>query len=171
MSLVILGIDPGLARTGWGVIERSHEKDRLLAYGCIETPAKTADHERLALVFGELQKIIKKYGPDHAAIERLFFEKNAKTAITVGQARGVVMLALSLEQVPQQEFTPLQVKQAVAGYGAATKGQVQRMVKMLLKLSEIPKPDDAADALAVALTCPCMTNPIGLPLTSSLPSM
>lgn len=151
--MVILGIDPGLARTGWGVIRRSHGDDQMIAFGCIETPAKTPDHERLAQLFEKLQKIIKRFQPDQAAIERLFFEKNAKTAIQVGQARGVVMLALSLAKIPQQEFTPLQVKQAVTGYGAATKEQVQRMVKTLLKLSEIPKPDDAADAVAVALTC------------------
>lgn len=150
--MTILGIDPGLARTGWGIIERSHGHDRLVSYGCIETPAKTPDHERLAALFDELQKIVKTYRPDQAAVERLFFEKNAKTAIQVGQARGVVILALSLVKIPQQEFTPLQVKQAVAGYGAATKDQVQKMVKTLLKLSGIPKPDDAADALAVALT-------------------
>lgn len=150
--LFILGIDPGLARTGWGVIERSHGADRLIGFGCIETPAKTPDHERLVQLFHELHLVIERHRPDRAAIERLFFEKNAKTAIQVGQARGVVMLALALAKVPQQEFTPLQVKQAVAGYGAATKDQVQRMVKTLLKLKEIPRPDDAADALAVALT-------------------
>lgn len=153
LSLVtILGIDPGLARTGWGVIDRSHGHDGLLAYGVIETPIKTPDHERLALLFDELQEIINTHKPDCAAIERLFFEKNVKTAIQVGQARGVVMLALSLAKIPQQDVTPLQVKQAVAGYGAATKEQVQKMVQTLLKLQDIPRPDDAADALAVALT-------------------
>lgn len=152
--MVILGIDPGLARTGWGVIERLHGSERLIAYGCIETVAKTPDHERLVVLFEALRTVIKKYKPDQAAVERLFFEKNAKTAIQVGQARGVVMLALALEKIPQREFTPLQVKQAVAGYGSAPKEQVQKMVKTLLKLSDIPKPDDAADALAVALTFP-----------------
>lgn len=152
--MFILGIDPGLARTGWGVIERSRGADQLIAYGVIETPAKTPDNERLVQLFEKLQKIIKKFHPDQAAIERLFFEKNAKTAIQVGQARGVVMLALSLKKIPQLDVTPLQVKQAVAGYGAASKEQVQKMVKTLLKLSDIPKPDDAADALAVALTFP-----------------
>lgn len=150
--MVILGIDPGLARTGWGVIQRSHGDDQMIAYGCIETPAKTPDHERLVQLFHELRLVIERYRPDRAAVERLFFEKNAKTAIQVGQARGVVMLALALEKIPQQDVTPLQVKQAVTGYGAASKEQVQKMVKTLLKLSEIPKPDDAADALAVALT-------------------
>ena len=150
--MVILGIDPGLARTGWGVIERLRGADRLIAYGCIATPAKTPDHDRLVILFEALRTVIKKYKPDQAAVERLFFEKNAKTAIQVGQARGVVMLTLALAKIPQQECTPLQVKHAVAGYGAATKEQVQKMVKSLLKLSVIPRPDDAADALAVALT-------------------
>lgn len=156
--MVILGIDPGLARTGWGVIERSHGHDRLIAYGCIETPAKTPDHERLVTLFTQLRTIIKQYKPGQAVVEKLFFEKNAKTAIQVGQARGVVMLALSRAKIPQQDVTPLQVKQAVAGYGKASKDQVQRMVKTLLKLDRVPHPDDAADALAVALTLSTSLN-------------
>lgn len=152
IPLIILGIDPGLARTGWGVIERSHGRDRSIAYGVIETSTKTPDHERLVQLFHELHLVIERFHPDQAAIERLFFEKNAKTAIQVGQARGVVMLTLSLAKIPQQDVTPLQVKQAVAGYGAASKEQVQKMVQTLLKLKDIPRPDDAADALAVALT-------------------
>jgi crossover junction endodeoxyribonuclease RuvC len=151
--LIILGIDPGLARTGWGVIERSHGHDRVVAYGCIETDKGESEALRLHDLFRQLAAIGKEQKPDVAAVEKLFFEKNVKTAMMVGQARGVVMVTLTWLGVPVREFTPLQVKLAVAGYGAATKEQVQRMVKTLLKLSDIPKPDDAADALAVALAC------------------
>lgn len=123
----------------------------MVDYGCIETPAKTATESRLLVLHKELTKIIKKYKPDKAAVEKLFFNTNVTTAIEVGQARGVVILTLQLANVEQRSFTPLQVKQAVTGYGRADKIQVQKMVKALLHLDKVPKPDDAADALAIAL--------------------
>lgn len=142
-----------MGRTGWGVISKEKGKTNLISYGCIETPAKTAIESRLLVLHKELTKIIKKYQPDMAAVEKLFFNTNVTTAIEAGEARGVVVLTLQMMKIPQKSFTPLQVKQAVAGYGRADKIQVQKMVKALLHLSEVPKPDDAADALAIALMC------------------
>lgn len=150
--MVFLGIDPGIADTGFGVIEKS-EKNKLtcLDYGSIRTSAKLALPERLEILFCEIEKIIQKYQPSSASIEELFFCNNAKTALIVGQARGVLLLALKKNKIPIQEFTPLQVKQSVSNYGRADKTQVQKMVKLILNLAEIPRPDDAADALAVAI--------------------
>ncbi|MEA3464232.1 MAG: crossover junction endodeoxyribonuclease RuvC [Patescibacteria group bacterium] len=152
MRYTILGIDPGIADTGYGVIQ----KDKLgnlscIDYGSIKTMAKIDMPERLEIVNKELNKIIKEYKPNLFAIEQLFFCNNAKTAIVVGQARGVAILTARQNKVPVTEFTPLQVKQAVSAYGKASKMQVQKMVKILLNLKEIPKPDDAADALAIAI--------------------
>ena len=151
---IILGIDPGIADTGYGVICRS-ERNQLscLLYGSIKTSAKIEVGERLDIIYRELTKIIKKFRPELIAVEKLFFCNNAKTAMIVGQARGVVILAAHQQKIPVSELTPLQIKQAVSSYGAASKLQVQRMVKLILSLKEIPKPDDAADALAVAITC------------------
>jgi len=146
----ILGIDPGFARTGWGIVE-SGSKISVIDYGCIETHKDTDYSDRLVSLSKELNKIIKKYKPELAGIEQLFFVKNVKTGIQVGEARGIIILTLAQNNLGISEFTPLQVKQAVAGYGNADKGQVQRMVKTLLGLKEIPRPDDAADALAVAI--------------------
>ena len=156
MSEIIIGIDPGIADTGFGVIKKD-EKGNLscLDYGSIKTEAKTDMPDRLDILSGELTEKIKKYNPDLISVEQLFFCKNVKTALVVGQARGVVLLTARQNKVAVNEFTPLQIKQAVSSYGQASKGQVQKMVKLLLNLKEIPKPDDAADALAVAI---CAAN-------------
>jgi len=149
----VLGIDPGTATTGWAVVfaeDRSHSS--VLSCGCVKTePIKSLD-KRLLEIYDGIQTIIKKYKPDVMVIEELFFAKNTKTAIAVGHARGVAMLAASKEKIPVYEYTPLQVKQAVVGYGRAEKGQVQEMLKCLLKTQDIPTQDDTADAIAVALT-------------------
>lgn len=150
---IILGIDPGIADTGYGLIKLNANKNVVcLAYGSVKTAAKLPLADRLEILFRELDKIIKKYKPAAAAIEQLFFNKNTKTALIVGQARGVALLALRQNNLLIREFTPSQVKQAVSAYGAADKKQVQKMVKLLLNLKEIPQPDDAADALALAIT-------------------
>lgn len=153
---VILGIDPGIADTGWGVIEKlPGGKLAARAYGSIKTPAKMPLPERLEILNDELGKLIKEYRPQAAAVEQLFFTNNAKTAIMVGEARGVVLLVLRQNRLPITELTPLQVKQGIACYGRAGKEQVGKMVKLLLDLKEIPKPDDAADALAIAIGGSC----------------
>ena len=147
----ILGIDPGTATTGYGVIEKVGSKYTLVDYGVVLTPAKTELHHRLDTIFDELTDIIIKYQPDEVVVEELFFATNAKTAISVGAARGVILLAAQKQKVPIAEYTPLEVKMAITGYGKADKRQIQQMVKAILSLKEIPKPDDAADALAIAL--------------------
>ncbi len=154
--MIILGIDPGIADTGFGIIKKEKNGDlKCLDYGSIKTKAKTPIGDRLEIINIELNKIIKKYKPSIAAVEELFFCNNQKTAIVVGQARGVSLLTIKQNKVRLLEFTPLQVKQAVSTYGKASKLQVQKMVKLILGLKEIPKPDDAADALAVAI---CAVN-------------
>ncbi len=157
MVYSILGIDPGIADTGWGVIEDDKGKQRCLAYGSIKTKAGKELSERLNELHLELTGIIKKYQPKYVGVEELFFCKNVKTALIVGQARGVILLTIKQNNLIPEEYTPLQIKQAVTAYGKADKGQVQRMVKIMLNLKEIPKPDDAADALAVAI---CTANSI-----------
>lgn len=149
--MIILGIDPGTATTGFGVIEKQGNKLRHIDYGCIETKPNIQMPDRLELIRQEAEKIIKTYKPDNLACEELFFFKNSKTVITVAQSRGVVIVTGRKNKIPVFEYTPLQIKQALTGYGRAEKMQIQRMVKMLLKLNKIPKPDDAADALAVAI--------------------
>lgn len=151
MARIILGLDPGIADTGYGVIKDDHGKLTCLAYGSIKTSAKDTLSNRLESLHIQLDEIIKKYKPEISAVEQLFFSKNVKTALIVGQARGVILLALKQNDISFFEFTPGQVKQAVSGYGSAKKDQVQKMVKTLLGLKEIPKPDDAADALAIAM--------------------
>ncbi len=152
MKKIILGIDPGIADTGYGIIEKlPGGKMRCLAYGSIRTAAKTELSERIYSLHNDLNKIIKQFKPGLVAVEELFFCKNAKTALMVGQARGVVLLTIKENGLPVAEFTPLQIKQSISTYGKAGKAQVQKMVKMLLGLDEIPKPDDAADALAAAI--------------------
>ena len=151
--MVILGVDPGTATTGYGVLESSKGKLEIIDYGYIPTDAKLAMPERLCLIAGDLEKIIKKHKPQIMAVEELFFFKNAKTAITVGQARGVILFVGKKEKIKIFEYTPLQVKQAVVGYGRADKNQIQQMIKAILGLKSTPKPDDAADALAVAICC------------------
>lgn len=150
--MIILGIDPGIAIVGYGVIECIGNHFRAIDYGAITTDSKLIFPERLKLVYDELTNIIEKYKPDDFAIEELFYNKNAKTVNKVGQARGVEILAAINQSLRIYEYTPLQIKQAVVGYGRAEKHQVQEMVKMLLNLKDIPKPDDVADALAVAIT-------------------
>ncbi len=148
----ILGIDPGIGRTGWGIIEVRSGKLEVRSYGCIETFQTMEMGERLESLYTQLTDIIQKQKPDAFAIEDLFFNTNAKTALVVGQARGVAVLVAAQNKVPLAVYTPLQVKIAVAGYGRAEKKQVGQMVKTILKLKSIPKPDDTTDALAIALT-------------------
>jgi crossover junction endodeoxyribonuclease RuvC len=152
---IILGIDPGIADTGFGVIKNENNKLTCLDYGSIKTSARLELPDRLEIINLELAKLINKYRPNLISIEELFFCKNVKTALIVGQARGVIVLTAKQHNVPAVEFTPLQVKQAVSTYGQAGKLQVQKMVKIILNLEELPKPDDAADALAIAI---CAAN-------------
>jgi crossover junction endodeoxyribonuclease RuvC len=152
----IIGIDPGLAIVGWGVIESDHGKLALVDYGTVTTPAGMAIPERLLIVHDGVRRVVKEYAPDAVAFEELFFTNNAKTAINVGQARGVAVIAARNAFSGEiYEYTPKQVKQALTGYGHADKNQIQQMVRILLNLDHIPKPDDAADALAVAI---CRSN-------------
>ena len=148
----IIGIDPGFGRIGFGVVEKKAGECKVLCYGCIETNAKTSFVDRLVEMHKELQYLIKKYHPQVAVVEDLFFYKNVTTAIKVSQARGVILLTLKQANLKIIEITPLQMKQAVTGYGKADKSQVQKMVKLELKIIKKIKPDDAADALALALT-------------------
>lgn len=152
MPLIILGVDPGLATMGWGVIETNGSKHRLLQYGTLGTPAGEALPLRLRSIFVGLEQLISTYQPDHIAVEELFFARNVTTALSVGAARGVALVAAVQHTENLYEYTPMQIKQAVVGYGKADKQQVQTMVRLLLNLTEIPRPDDAADALAVAIT-------------------
>ena len=151
MVKIILGIDPGIADTGYGVIKSEGSCLTCLAYGSIKTSAKLDLISRLEILHKELDKIIKKYRPDFATIEQLFFNKNVRTALIVGQARGVILLTLKQNKLAIVDYTPSQVKSAVSAYGQASKLQVQKMVKLILNLKELPQPDDAADALAIAI--------------------
>ncbi len=150
---LVLGIDPGTATTGYGLV-RSREDGTLesVVYGTFQTPAGTEAHHRLSMLFHQMNEVLLLHRPDSVAVEKLFFQRNISTAIAVGQARGVLMLAISEAGLDLAEYTPNEVKQAVAGYGSAGKKQVQEMVRVLLGLPEIPQPDDAADALAIAIT-------------------
>ena len=147
----ILGIDPGIAIVGYGVVDKEGNRYKTVAYDAVTTKAHTPLEERLEIVYNGIVELIKEYRPDAMSIEELFFNNNAKTALTVGQARGVIILAAVQNHVPIYEYTPLQVKQALTGYGRASKTQIQQMMKSMLGLSEIPKPDDVADALAIAV--------------------
>jgi len=151
--MVILGIDPGIADTGFGIITVSGQAYQAQEYGSIKTHPGDSLAQRLADLEKNLTALIKKYSPDTVAIEELFFAKNAKTAITVAHARGVCLMTAHRAGCIVREFKPTEVKQALVGYGRADKNQIQQMVKMLLSLDSIPKPDDAADALAIAITC------------------
>jgi len=148
----ILGIDPGIGRLGWGVITITNYELRITNYGCIETASTLSVEKRLLQIYETLTEIIEKEKPEAMAVEELFFNTNAKTAMVVGQARGVVLLLGAQHNLSIGIYTPLQVKIAVTGFGRAEKAQVGQMVKVLLKLPAIPKPDDTADALAVAIT-------------------
>jgi len=147
----ILGIDPGLAIVGWGIIEAQGGRFYPVACGSVTTPAHTEVDLRLSMIYDDISALMDKYKPDHMAIEELFFNTNRTTGITVAEARGIVLLAARQHNIPISEYTPLQVKQAVVGYGRAEKRQVIAMVTSLLKLPAPPKPDDTADALALAL--------------------
>ena len=148
-----LGIDPGTATTGFGLVRLNPDGELVaVKYGVILTPKESSASARLVMLYDQLQDFLKQYQPDTAAVEKLFFSRNVTTALAVGQARGVVMLSLQQAGIETFEYTPNEVKQAVAGFGGADKRQVQDMVRALLQLNSIPKPDDAADALAIAIT-------------------
>ena len=150
--MVVLGIDPGYALMGWGVVEAQGSRMRLVNYGCIETRAGVPMQDRLRTLQLGVRDVISHYRPDEVAFEELFFSHNATTALMVGAARGAAIIAAAEYTENLFEYTPMQIKQAVTGNGRADKKQVQQMVKLLLKLDEIPKPDDAADAIACAIT-------------------
>lgn len=149
--MVILGIDPGYAIVGWGIVEYSHSKFRVLAYGAITTESDTPFPERLQQIYNDMCYLFEKYKPDAMSMEKLFYNSNQKTVIDVAQARGVITLAAQMYQKDIFEYTPLQVKQSVTGYGRAEKKQVMEMTKNILGLKSVPKPDDTADALAMAI--------------------
>lgn len=154
--MLILGIDPGTARTGYGLIEEDqHGGLNAVTYGVITTAAGLPAEQRLIEIYQGINKLLLLHRPQKAAVEKLFFHTNVTTAMAVGQARGVVVLALALAGIQVVEFTPMQVKQAITGYGSADKKQIQQMVQMILQLESIPTPDDAADALAIAI---CLAN-------------
>ena len=148
-----LGIDPGTATTGYGLVRLLPDGELVaVSFGIISTPKDATPSARLEMLYNDLRKLLKQHKPDTSAVEKLFFSRNVTTGIAVGQARGVVLLALQQAGIEIFEYTPKEVKQAVAGYGSAEKRQVQEMVRALLQLDSIPKPDDAADALAIAIT-------------------
>lgn len=149
----ILGIDPGTGRLGFGVIDSVRGKITLVDAGVITTPAHTPTNERLEDIFDNLTEIVKQTKPDRMAIEKLFFARNVTTAMSVAEARGVALLVGQKARLPIEEYTPMQIKQAITGYGKADKKQMQEMVRLQLGLKEVPKPDDAADALAAAIMC------------------
>ncbi len=148
----ILGLDPGTARVGWGVIDDAHNVSRAIAYGCITTQKTGSPETRLHHIHTELKKILKTHHPDAVSVEKLYFSKNVTTALSVGEARGVLLLAAAEAGIPVVSYTPQTVKQSVCGSGSADKTQVARMVTHILHLSKIPTPDDTADALAIAIT-------------------
>lgn len=148
----VLGIDPGYGTLGYGVIEGCVDKCRLVAYGAITTPKTERFPERLKFIGEQITALVNQFNPDEIVLEELFFQKNVKTAILVAEARGVILYVCEGFAKPLFEYTPLQIKQSVTGYGRAEKRQVQEMVKLILRMDTIPKPDDAADAIAVALT-------------------
>lgn len=149
--MIILGIDPGYAIVGWGVVKYEGNRFTTLAYGAVTTEAGAPFSLRLKDIYDGIGDLCKRYHPDAMSVEKLFFQNNAKTAIDVAQARGVILLAGIENGIPVAEYTPLQVKQAVVGYGRAVKNQVMEMTRVLLKLEKVPKPDDTADALALAI--------------------
>lgn len=146
----VMGIDPGIAATGYGIIDNQENGARCVSYGCIRTSIRLKKSARLLKIYNDIGSLIEEYAPDLVAIESLFVNKNIKTVLTVGEARGVIMVAAAVAGLAAYEYTPLQVKQAVSGYGRAEKTQVQKVISVMLKLKSVPRPDDAADALAVA---------------------
>lgn len=149
--MLILGIDPGTAITGYGIVEQRGNSLTAKEFGCIRTDSKLPLENRLAVIYDKIRLVIENTPVSCVAVEELFFNKNTRTAMTVGQARGVILLAAAHEGIPVAEYTPLQVKQALVGFGRATKNQVQEMVRIILALQEIPRPDDVADALGLAI--------------------
>lgn len=149
--MIALGIDPGTALCGYGIVRAAGDDMELVACGAIATPAKTPLATRLLKIHAELVALIATYQPDQAAVEKLFFSRNTTTALAVGHARGVVYLAIAQAHLPLFEYAPNEIKQAIAGYGGASKQQMQQMVKVLLRLDNVPQPDDAADAVAIAM--------------------
>lgn len=149
--MIILGIDPGYAIVGYGVLEYKSNHFSVIDYGAILTDSKTPFNERLEIIYDKLDNIIKIHRPDAMSVEKVFYNSNAKTVIDVSQARGVIMLVAQKNRIPVFEYTPLQVKQSVVGYGRAEKNQIQEMTKRILCLEKVPKPDDTADALAMAI--------------------
>lgn len=149
--MLTLGIDPGLATTGYGLVANTNGHLQAVDYGYIDTQSDLPLPERLLIIFRDVKVLLERYSPNAMSIEQLFFCKNTRTALQVGQARGVILAAAAQLGCPVYEYTPLQVKQSIAGYGKADKKQVQQMVRLILRLKEVPKPDDVADALAIAI--------------------
>ena len=150
--MLVLGIDPGTATTGFGLVRETEQGSlEVVDYGVILTPAKMSPEKRLLLLYDRLMEILLLHRPDQGAVEKLFFSRNVTTALAVGQARGVVLLGMTQQGIPIEEYTPMEVKQAVTGYGGADKLQIQTIIQAILELPELPKPDDAADALAIAV--------------------
>lgn len=149
--MIVMGIDPGVATIGFGVIDAQRGKNTLIQYGVISTPAGLPLSKRLVQINEDMEQLIKQFKPDELAVEELFFSKNITTGISVAHGRGVILLAAERMGIPIYEYTPMQVKQAVVGYGAAEKRQVMLMTQRLLSMKQIPRPDDAADALAIAI--------------------
>jgi len=150
--MLVLGIDPGTATTGYGLVRELEDGSlTVVGYGVILTPAKTPQEQRLLMLYDRLRELLLLHRPDSGAVEKLFFQRNVTTAIAVGQARGVILLGMAQFAIPVFEYTPLEVKQSITGYGGAEKLQVQMMVQAVLQLPELPRPDDAADALAIAV--------------------
>lgn len=149
--MLILGIDPGIAITGYGIVEQNGNSLKAKEYGCIRTASKIPLESRLVTIYDKVYSVLQNTSVSCVAVEELFFNKNTRTAMAVGQARGVILLAAAHAGIPVAEYTPLQVKQALVGFGRATKSQVQEMVRVLLGLQEIPRPDDTADALGLAI--------------------
>lgn len=147
----IIGIDPGTAILGYGILDRQGHQFRLVEYGCIRTPANTRPAERLLTIYRSLDTLLETYRPDTMAVEEVFFGNNATNALSVGQARGVILLLGEMHGLSIGEYAPAQVKQGVTGYGKAEKVQIQEMVRLILNMKQVPRPDDAADALAVAI--------------------
>ncbi len=166
--MIVLGIDPGTAALGYGIVESTRGRVREVDHGCLETSPDTTLPERLLAIHALVDELLASHRPDVLAVERLFFSKNVQTAFGVGQARGVVLLAAAQHGVPVREATPSEVKSAIAGYGAADKEQVQRMVQMVLGMAERPRPDDAADALAIAVWAANTRGSVGAPTAAVL---
>ncbi len=157
--MIIMGVDPGTATTGYGIVEKKGNTLKCITYGAITTPKEDVIEDRLLSIYNQLNAILDEYEPEMMAVEKLFFGNNVTTALTVGRSVGVIMLAAVQHKIPCFEYRPIEVKVAVSGYGGAEKRQVQMMVKQLLGLPQIPKPDDAADALAIAI-CHAHSAPI-----------